>query len=229
MSRRRRRSYGAARLPAVVTPSAGPRDTRTGSPSRLLLLLLVAVLTGILTLLVGPAGSANAVTSTASGAVATTAHTASGPTGAAAETRVGASTVAVASLVGAADGIAAGQRRGEGSLRPGFVSATSVAAEDGGAVLNFGSKAAARQGLEGDAGTAANRFFRDATSKSQDFQAQELSGGGYRVQFFSPANNPGYGKLYVQEIDSAGNVISEFKNTIGPDGLIETKWVHGGP
>lgn len=108
-------------------------------------------------------------------------------------------------------------------------SASVVAAEDGGAVLNFGSKAAARQGLEGDAGTAANRFFRDATSKSQDFQAQELSGGGYRVQFFSPANNPGYGKLYVQEIDSAGNVISEFKNTIGPDGLIETKWVHGGP
>ena len=60
-------------------------------------------------------------------------------------------------------------------------------------------------------------------------QAQELSGGGYRLQFFSPANNPGYGKLYVQEIDSAGNVISEFKNTMGPDGLIETKWVHGGP
>lgn len=135
VSRRRRRSYGAARLPAVVTPSAGPRDTRTGSPSRLLLLLLVAVLTGILTLLVGVAGSANAVTSTASGAVATTAHTASGPTGAAAETRVGASTVAVASLVGAADGIAAGQRRGEGSLRPGFVSATSVAAESGGGIL----------------------------------------------------------------------------------------------
>lgn len=107
--------------------------------------------------------------------------------------------------------------------------AAGVAAEESGAVLNFGSKAAARQGLDGDLGTAANRFFRDATSKSQDFQAQQLSGGGYRLQFFSPANNPGYGKLYVQEIDSAGNVVREFKNTMGPDGLIETKWVHGGP
>lgn len=45
----------------------------------------------------------------------------------------------------------------------------------------------------------------------------------------SSAHNPGYGKLYVQEIDAAGNVIEEFKNTLGPNGLIETKWVHGGP
>ena len=96
-------------------------------------------------------------------------------------------------------------------------------------MLRFGSRSAAREGLTGDAGVAANRFFRDATSKSVDFQAQPLAGGGYRLQFFSPANNPGYGKLYVQEIDAAGNVISEFKNTPGPDGLIETKWVHGGP
>lgn len=62
-----------------------------------------------------------------------------------------------------------------------------------------------------------------------DFQAQALPGVGYRFQFFSPANNPGYGKLYVQVIDSTGNVIEEFKNTLGPNGLIETKWVHGGP
>lgn len=96
-------------------------------------------------------------------------------------------------------------------------------------VLTFGSKAAAREGLPGDASAAASRFFRDATSKSVDFQAQALPGGGYRLQFFSPANNPGYGKLYGQEIDAAGNVINEFKNTIGPDGLIETKWIHGGP
>jgi hypothetical protein len=100
--------------------------------------------------------------------------------------------------------------------------------KEGGAVLRFESKAAARAGLAEDAGKAANRFFRDATSKSQDFQIQELSGGGYRLQFFSPANNPGYGKLYVQDIDSAGNVLREFKNTMGPDGWIETKWVHGG-
>lgn len=110
-------------------------------------------------------------------------------------------------------------------LIPGFGEEEAAA----GAVLKFGSKAAARQGLPEETRAAANRFFRGATSKSQDFQAQELSGGGYRLQFFSPANNPGYGKLYVQEIDSQGNVVREFKNTIGPDGLIETKWVRGGP
>jgi hypothetical protein len=48
------------------------------------------------------------------------------------------------------------------------------------------------------------------------------------MQFFSPANNPGYGKLYVQEIDSSGNVVREYKDTIGPDGVIERKWIHGG-
>jgi hypothetical protein len=51
------------------------------------------------------------------------------------------------------------------------------ALREGGAVLRFESKTAARGGLTGDAGKAANRFFRDATSKSQDFQIQELSGG----------------------------------------------------
>ena len=76
---------------------------------------------------------------------------------------------------------------------------------------------------------AANRFFRDATSKSRDFKATEIGDGGYKLEFFSPANNPGYGKQYVQEVDRLGNVIREFKNTLGPDGLIETKWVHGGP
>jgi hypothetical protein len=104
-------------------------------------------------------------------------------------------------------------------------STATTAAKTGGAVLNFGSRAAAREGLSGEAGTAANRFFRGATSKSQDFQAQELPGGGYRLQFFSPANNPGYGKLYVQEIDRTGNVLREYKDTRGPDGFIERKMV----
>ncbi|NTW38877.1 MAG: hypothetical protein HGA44_03145 [Cellulomonadaceae bacterium] len=47
------------------------------------------------------------------------------------------------------------------------------------------------------------------------------------MQFFSPANNPGYGKLYVQEIDAAGRVLREWKDTLGPHGLIERKWVLG--
>jgi hypothetical protein len=113
--------------------------------------------------------------------------------------------------------------------RPASVRDDGVAAEAGGSVLSFGSRAAAREGLPGDLAGAGNRFFRGATSKSQDFQAVELPGGGYRMQFSSPANNPGYSKVYVQEIDRAGQVLREYKNTMGPDGLIETKWVHGGP
>ncbi|MFD7073104.1 hypothetical protein ACFV9G_02745 [Nocardioides sp. NPDC059952] len=91
--------------------------------------------------------------------------------------------------------------------------------------LRFGSRAAAREGLPGDLAGVGNRFFRGATAKSQDFQAVGLPGGGYRLQFFSPANNPGYGKLYVQEIDRSGNIVSRYKDTIGPDGFIERKFL----
>ena len=102
--------------------------------------LLVAVLTAILTLVAGTVGAANAVTGTASGTLTTAGHTASELTGPAAETRVGASTVAVGSFVGAADVIAAGQRRGNPSPQPVFVSATSVAAETGEAAAGAVSK-----------------------------------------------------------------------------------------
>lgn len=91
--------------------------------------------------------------------------------------------------------------------------------------LSFGSRTAAREGLPGDLAGVGNRFFRGATSKSQEFQAIGLPDGGYRLQFFSPANNPGYGKLYVQEIDRSGNILSRYKDTMGPDGLIERKTV----
>jgi RHS repeat-associated protein len=94
--------------------------------------------------------------------------------------------------------------------------------------VQYGSKTAARQGLPGLVGVAANRFFRGATAKSEGFQSQLLDSGGYRLQFFSPARNPGYGKLYVQEINAFGDVVLEYKNTLGPQGLIETKWIFGG-
>jgi len=95
-------------------------------------------------------------------------------------------------------------------------------------VRTFPTRNEARRALTGDAGDAANRFFRDATTKSQDFKITSLD-QGYKFEFFSPANNPGYGKRYVQEVDPLGNVIREYKETWGPDGLIETKWVHGDP
>ena len=158
-----------------------------------------------------------------------TAAPASALTASTAQNAVGASTPTATASVGPSANITAGQRLGNDPPRAEFVVATGVAAETGGSVLNFGSRAAAREGLPGDLAGAGNRFFHGATSKSQDFQAVELPGGGYRMQFTSPANNPGYSKVYVQEIDRAGQVLREYKNTMGPDGLIETKWVHGGP
>ena len=69
----------------------------------------------------------------------------------------------------------------------------------------------------------------DAAKNARDFRITDLAGGGRRFEFFSPARNTGYGKLYVQEVDGTGAIIREFKNTLGRDGLIETKWLHGGP
>ena len=116
-------------------------------------------------------------------------------------------------------------------IKPGETAAQRTAryaAESGSLdVVKFADKAAARQGLDGDLQTASNRFFRDATSKSQDFQITKLRGGNTQMQFFSPANNPGYGKLYVQTIDSSGQVVTEYKDTLVPNGLIERKWIHG--
>lgn len=96
-----------------------------------------------------------------------------------------------------------------------------------GRVQTFPNKASARQALSGPQQEAANRFFRGATGKSQNFRITDLSNGAKQLEFFSPAKNPGYGKRYVQEINSAGGVIREYKDTLGPQGLIDRKWVHG--
>jgi len=91
----------------------------------------------------------------------------------------------------------------------------------------FATKTAARQALSGDLQIAANRFFRDAAANSRDFTVTHLNNTGYRFEFFSPARNAGYGKRYVQEVDSAGRIVREYKDTLGPEGLIERKWLHG--
>jgi hypothetical protein len=96
-------------------------------------------------------------------------------------------------------------------------------------VLTFADRAAARRALPGKLGTACNRFFRGATSKCHDFRVSPLPNGGYRMQFSAPARNAGYGKVYVQEVDAEGRVISEFKDTVGPSGVVERKWNHVEP
>jgi hypothetical protein len=96
-------------------------------------------------------------------------------------------------------------------------------------VMLFADKAGARAGLEGDLRPACNRFFKGATGKSKDFRIVEQDGGRFRLEFFSPAENPGYGKLYVQTIDAEGRILARYKDTVGPNGLIERKWMEGGP
>jgi RHS repeat-associated protein len=95
--------------------------------------------------------------------------------------------------------------------------------------LRFTTRNEARQALTGDVGTAANQFFRGATSKSTDFRIVDMEGGGKRFEFFSPARTEGYGKKYVQEVDMKGRVVQEYKDTVGPSGLIDRKWIHGEP
>lgn len=85
---------------------------------------------------------------------------------------------------------------------------------------SFASKQAARVALDGPLRTAASRFFRDAAKNSQGFRISEIIDGGRRFEFFSPARNPGYGKLYVQEVNTGGAILREFKHTLGPSGFI---------
>ena len=192
---------GAARLP-VVTPTTGPGDTSPGSPGRSLVLLLAAVLTAILTLLVGPVGAANAVTATASGTITAAADNASGHTGPAAETRVGASTLAVASLVGAADGIAAGQRRGNVLPQPVSALATSVAAETGLGPLEQG---AAKVPSEWGPGAANSKGVGTRWTDPAN------QGNGVRIDQGSPSSG-----FPSQQVDHV--VVRSGGNILGPDG-----------
>lgn len=92
---------------------------------------------------------------------------------------------------------------------------------------NFSDKKTARNAFSGQLQKTANRFFRGADKNSKDFKASNLLNGSKRLEFFSPARNKGYGKRYIQDINKSGHVIREFKETIGPKGIIETKWIHG--
>lgn len=96
-------------------------------------------------------------------------------------------------------------------------------------VTTYHDRVSARQALAGELREAANRFFRGATGKCVDFQVVDLEDDTYRFEFFAPARTAGYGKRYVQEIDTSGRVLREYKETLGPTGVLEIKWVHGGP
>jgi hypothetical protein len=119
--------------------------------------------------------------------------------------------------------------RGSIGIGQGGDDAVSRPVRDGLRTTEYQDRAAARQALSGAQRQAANRFFKGATGKSVNFRSTELPNGGQRLEFFSPADTPGYGKLYVQEIDADGVTIRRYKDTMGPEGLIERKWIVGGP
>lgn len=74
---------------------------------------------------------------------------------------------------------------------------------------------------------AANQFSKRAAKNGEEFRIIPLQQDMKRFEFFSPARNEGYGKFYVQEVSSTGAILSEYKDTVGPNGLIERKWVKG--
>lgn len=79
--------------------------------------------------------------------------------------------------------------------------------------------------LRGADQSAANKFFKDAAKNGEKFRIIPLQQDMKRFEFFSPARNEGYGKLYVQEVHSTGVVFRDYKDTVGPNGLIDRKWV----
>jgi len=133
--------------------------------------------------------------------------------------------LAASGLLGAVESLGGGPRdtRADTSA-PGITSDEPMTVERG-LEIRFSTRAEARQALTGTLRAAANRFFRDATSKSRDFRLVQMSDGGHWFQFFTPARNRGYGKLYVQKVDEMGRVVTEYKDTLGPSGLIERKWI----
>ncbi|MEL6196149.1 MAG: hypothetical protein AAFQ77_03765 [Myxococcota bacterium] len=135
-------------------------------------------------------------------------------------------------VVGARAGLKPVPRRAQRHVSPPPPTERSILATSGPPAHHaavHASKAAARKFLSGDLGRAANRFFRDAAKNSKDFRTIRSNDGTTRLQFFSPARNPGYGKRYVQILDAEARVVKEFKETLGPEELIEIKWIRGGP
>jgi len=94
---------------------------------------------------------------------------------------------------------------------PSVQGAKIVAKETAPEIITFATKLDARRFFENDVGVAANRFFRDAAKNAENFKATIGESGEIVLEFFSKARNEGYGKIYRQTIDDAGNIISEIK------------------
>jgi hypothetical protein len=106
----------------------------------------------------------------------------------------------------------------------------TIAALDVGDSITFNSRSAARSAfMEGsDLRTAANRFFKGATGKSEQFRIVRY-GDDYEFSFFSPANNPGYGKRYIEDVNPDCTRVNSYKVTEFQSEALEIKWIerHG--
>ncbi len=71
---------------------------------------------------------------------------------------------------------------------------------------------------------SAKTFFQGATGKSDQFHVFKTD-KGFKFEFFSKAKNQGYGKNYIQDVDDYGKKINEYKETIGPSGVIDREYL----
>ena len=74
----------------------------------------------------------------------------------------------------------------------------------------------------------AQNFFKEAKG-SKNIKATQLPDNRIKFEFFDPAENVGFGKRYVQIIDKVTKeVLVDKKMTVGPNGLIDVKYIKGG-
>ncbi|MGI4852322.1 MAG: hypothetical protein ACRYGR_10330 [Janthinobacterium lividum] len=92
--------------------------------------------------------------------------------------------------------------------------------------MNFATKNEARyyfQNSNPSLHKNVKEFFEGASGKCQDFKITPLNDNRYKLEFFAPANNPGFGKRYIKVLDNNGKKISYKAYTIGLKGLIQMK------
>jgi len=51
-----------------------------------------------------------------------------------------------------------------------------------------------------------------SSGKSEQFRIVRYA-DDYEFSFFSPANNPGYGKRYIQDVNLDGQIVNHYKVT----------------
>jgi RHS repeat-associated protein len=97
--------------------------------------------------------------------------------------------------------------------------------------VQFNSSKAARQAFREGSNLRgrANIFFDRATSKCYGYKIARV-GDAYEFSYFAPADNPGYTKEYVYEVDAqSGTVIEHYKVTYFESESLQIKYIrHNG-